>query len=468
MLAAAFAATAAQSPAHASGFLVARFGGEQGHPTTDHPSAIYYNPAGLALGSGTRIYAEGLFGFRTASYDRPEAAIDNVVADGAMETGTPQSAVAANSGKATLSNLVAAPFVAIVSDLGVHNLGVGVGAYVPFGGSAEWDTNDAFAGDDTYPGAVDGVQRWASISGSIRSLYLTAAGAYRIPGLNLSFGAGVNVVLNSVDTVRARNASGTDDLLASTGNIQEGRSIIDASNVNVSFGVGAIWQPSDKLMVGVSYQSRPNYGKNNLKGDLRTKLGIASTSNDKIEIRWPLPDVARAGLRIMPSKRTELRLFGEFVRWSVVDNHCIMTADTASKGCQLTATGAGTPDGATILTNIPRHWKDTFGLRAGGSYWLNKATELFAGLGYDGNAVPDSTAAADIIDMPKISLAGGARFDLTDSLRLSGTYTQVVYFQRDVPLRSGPPLASASRVPDGAGTYKQSVGVLIVGAEYMF
>ena len=36
----------------ASGFYVARFGGEHGHPTTDNLSAIYYNPAGLSLGLG--------------------------------------------------------------------------------------------------------------------------------------------------------------------------------------------------------------------------------------------------------------------------------------------------------------------------------------------------------------------------------------------------------------------------------
>ena len=31
--------------ASASGFFVARFGGEHGHPTTDNPTAMYYNPA---------------------------------------------------------------------------------------------------------------------------------------------------------------------------------------------------------------------------------------------------------------------------------------------------------------------------------------------------------------------------------------------------------------------------------------
>ena len=35
------------STASASGFATARFGGEHGHPTTDNPTALYYNPAGI-------------------------------------------------------------------------------------------------------------------------------------------------------------------------------------------------------------------------------------------------------------------------------------------------------------------------------------------------------------------------------------------------------------------------------------
>ena len=70
------------SEARASGFATARFGGEHGHPASDSPTSIYFNPAGLALGTGTRIYAEGLFAWRSITYDRPTAAIDNVVDPG--------------------------------------------------------------------------------------------------------------------------------------------------------------------------------------------------------------------------------------------------------------------------------------------------------------------------------------------------------------------------------------------------
>src|SRR5262245_11056898 len=79
--------------ASASGILVARFGGEKGHPTTDSPTAIYYNPAGLALGHGTRVFIEGTGAFRLVTYDRPEGAIDNVLDPGEAAEGTPPDGV---------------------------------------------------------------------------------------------------------------------------------------------------------------------------------------------------------------------------------------------------------------------------------------------------------------------------------------------------------------------------------------
>ena len=48
------------APVRGGGFAVARYGGEHGNPATEHPTAIYFNPAGLALGTGWRIYAEGI------------------------------------------------------------------------------------------------------------------------------------------------------------------------------------------------------------------------------------------------------------------------------------------------------------------------------------------------------------------------------------------------------------------------
>lgn len=460
----------APQAAHASGFLTARFGGEQGHPTTEHVSAIYFNPAGLALGRGTRLGFEGIFAYRSARYERPPEAIDTILAHGETGAGTPADAVAANSGEATLGNVVAAPFLGVASDLGVPNLGVGIGLYVPFGGSSSWDTNPNFESDATYPGAVDGVQRWHSIEGSIRSVYATAAGAYRIPGARLAFGLGLNVVHSSTDVIRARNVNGTDDLVTGSGTVMEGRSLLQTSGTDLALGIGAIWEPFPRVWVGASYQSQPGFGETTQSGTLTNKFGAGTVDESEVELVQALPDVVRLGVRARPNARYELRLFGEYVRWSVFDKQCILDATDPARRCALTATGEvdTAAGGAGVIVNNPRHWQDAFGVRAGGSYFVEPGLELYAGGGYDANAVPDDTIDAGLMDMDKLSASLGARWALRESgLAVAATYTQIFYFERTVAPRTTayqPP----SRHPDPAGTYRQSIGALNVGVEYAF
>lgn len=443
--------------AGASGFLAARFGGEHGHPTTSNPTALYYNPAGLALATGTRLYLSGTFAYRTASYDRPSEVIDNV-----GTPGTPEDAVDANSGEATLANFLVSPFAAVTSDLGIPNLGVGLGFYAPFGGQSEWDKNDAYEGSDAYPGAVDGVQRWWSIDGTIRTLYFTAGGAYRLPDLRLSFGLGLNLVKTEVHTGRARNSNGSDDMVTDTGALQEGRSLIDASGWDLALGAGVIWEPVENLWVGLSYQSQPGFGEQKLEGTLKTTLGTGTPDVEDIELQQALPDVIRLGLRYR-TLPWEYRLFGEYVRWSALERQCLVSA--GSPDCEIAADGAAESEG--IILNIPRDWNDAFGIRGGVSHWFSEDLEVFVGAGYDGNAASDEGLDAALIDMPKLTGSLGGRFALLDgALAIQPTLTHVYYFERTIedPERFVPP----SRTPDNSGVYNQSVTALDLALEYTF
>ncbi len=459
------AASLASSQASASGFLVARFAGEKGHPTTDSPSAIYFNPAGLALGHGTRVYLEGVFAYRTVSYDRPTGAIDNVLDPGEMADGTPADAITANSGEATLSNMVASPFAAVVTDFGVPNLAVGAGFSVPFGGSAKWDQNSAYAGDATYPGAVDGVARWWAIEGSITAMYITAAGAYRWPCIGLSVGLGLNLVLENVNTVRARINSGQDDLVYGDGSVREGRSLIDASGTTFSVGAGAIWEAKPGLFLGVSYQSQPGFGGTEMSGTMTNRLPPAATTENDFVFEHALPDVIRAGARWKVTPKLEARLFGEYARWSTYERQCLRNPDGK---CAFNADGSidTAAGGANVIANFPRDWQDAFGVRAGASWWQSDALELFAGLGYDSNAVPDETLDPAFVDMDKLSAALGARYQL-GRYAVQATYTQFIYLERTTGTRAVDPMFP-SRGPDSAGTYGQSVGALNLGVEAAF
>lgn len=463
--------SAAPMPALAGGFYTAHYAGEHGHVATDHPTAIYFNPAGLALGAGWRIYAEGIAAWRTVEYERPVGAISNVSSEG--EPGTPEGAVAVNSGKASLSNFAASPFLGVISDFGVPNLGVGLGVYVPFGGQAKWDKNDDFAGDTEFPGAEDGVQRWATIDGELRSLYLTLAGAYRFAGPRLSIGAGVNFTQSNIVTVRARTPQGNDDLVNAMGGVAEGRSLLDTSGFALAASIGVNWEPMPGLWVGASYQSQPGFGNSTQSGELTNKFGSNPADVTEIRLEQELPDIARLGVRFQATPQVELRLAGELQRWSVFEHQCLLQseADPDAK-CQLREDGSSFgPDAEDIIVNIPRNWKDTYAVRGGASYWLNPTLELNGGLLFETSAAPDETMEASLPDANKLFARLGVRWAaMPDQLLLALTANNVFYFSRTVDPREDGTIGTIgpSTVPDGAGKYTQNVLFFNLGAEYRF
>jgi long-chain fatty acid transport protein len=449
----------------AGGIGAARFGGEQGHPTTDDPSALFFNPAGLSLKKGTRLHFNGLLVWRLAGYERPVGAIDNV------GTGTPANDVGVNSGNASLANVLVSPFAAFVTDAGVKNLALGVGFAVPFGGQASWSKNNAYAGSLSYPGAVDGVQRWSTIDGIIRSSYIMIGGSYTIERARLSIGATANVVLNEVSTVRARNPTGTDDVVTN-GMPSEGRSLIDAKGVTASLTVGLVWQPAHNWWLGVSYSSQPGFGENTLTGKLTNKFGSQAVTENDIEFKQSLPDTLRFGFRVRPIAQVELRLFGEYQRWSVMQSQCVLDATVENRSCKVLPNGSvdTANGGAGILAVLPRNWKDGGGVRAGISYFVRPTVELLLGAGWDANVVPDSTLDPSIIDQEKVVISVGGRFEFVKrKLALAASYTQVIYIDRSVPVRAPSDIPQQpSRSPDFAGNYSQAIGLLSLALEYNF
>ncbi|HVK78240.1 MAG TPA: outer membrane protein transport protein [Kofleriaceae bacterium] len=443
---------AAAAPAHAGGFSTARFGGERGHAGTDHLSAIYYNPAGLAHGRGTRVLLEGLFAYRTVDYDRDRAAIDN------PGQGTPDDALSANAGEAHLANALVSPFVGIATDAGVRGLGLAIGLYAPFGGQASWDSNDAYRDNSTYPGAVDGTQRWAAIEGEQRALYYTLAGGWRTSGGEFAIGAGLNVVQQRVSLVRARNVNGSDDLV--NGTIPaEGRSLLEVDGIDLAASIGVMVKPTPCSRIGLSYQSQPGFGETSLEGVLTNKFGQGAVSETDVVLKQHLPDVVRLGAEWRAFARASLHMAIDYQRWSVYQNQCVIGADDRDAKCEIAEDGSTMQPG--IIVNIPRRWKDTFGVRVGGRYFVTDAIELNGGVSFDSNAVPDETMDPSLVDMSKVIGQAGlawATKRFTTSLSLAHVY----YSPRTTAARTDDPMAP-SRSPDMAGSYKTQVTYAILG-----
>lgn len=446
--------------AHASGFAAARFGGEHGHPTTDNATAIYYNPAGIALSKGTHVFVDATTALRWASYDRPSSAVNSQM--------SLDAAPGANDGKSTLFNGIVAPFIGATSDFGTDFIYGGVALYFPFGGSAVWDKNPAYSNSDRFPGAVDGTQRWYSVDGTIRSMYVTGALGFNIKKIGLTLGVSGSAIRSEVVTIRARNADGTDDLLDANGNLKEGRSYIDVNGWQGGFAIGATYNllKKDKLWLGASYTSQPNVtGGMTLEGNLYNALTITSPATTPVELTQTLPEIIRFGARYRPIEKVELRLFGDFTRWSVFDKQCVLDKTVDGRKCDFAGvdTALDDPEGfgaegdvEGVAQHLPRYWKNAGGVRAGVSYWFLPQLEAYVGVGFDSNAVPVQTLDPALIDMNKMSTSVGARWQIIKHLAVALTSTELFFFTVDTKGKNAlNKFQSPTRQPDANGEYKQ-------------
>ncbi|MBN9162007.1 MAG: hypothetical protein BGO98_20725 [Myxococcales bacterium 68-20] len=465
-------ALACPREAEASGYLTARFGADHGTPASPNTFAIYFNPAALGGTTGTTITGDVSVLLRLAKYNRTNDALspseDSYRSD--------PKYVQANTGTATLTNLLALPFAGVNTDFGTKNLRAGYAVYVPFGGLATWDRTSGVPGS---PGSTDGVNRWHNISGQILAVYNTFAVAYKIAPAKLSIGASISPVIQNVATVRARNLDGSDDTVDSAGNLVEGRSFLNATGVNLAASAGLYYEPTDTLRFGLAYLSQPGFGESRLSGTLRTQLRQGQESKSDIDFLQEYPDIIRFGASWRASQRLELKGDFEFVRWSVFKRQCVV-----ERGAKCAVADDGRrdpgPEGSRVQLNIPRNWNDAIGVRVGPSYWISENLEAFGSLGMTTPAVPKETIDASTVDALRLYLTFGAKYDISKHWAIAGSYNHIYFFNVDTKgandqnISAHPANApggtdyNVSRSPSADGRYRSQIGFVNVNVAYKF
>jgi long-chain fatty acid transport protein len=434
--------------AHASGYSIASFGGEQGTPMTTNATALYYNPSGIADSEGGHLYVDANTAWRHAGYDRPASPSDAPV---------PPGAEGANTGHASLLNLIPSPFAGATYKLG--RVGIGAAFFTPFGGQSAWDKNDRFEGNTSYPGPVDGVARWSAISGILRSSYFSLGAAYDFGPV--SVGVVGNLIQTVVELSQARQPTADNDITT------EGRSLLDVRGWNGSVGFGVTYKAiPNKLRLGLSYQSRPGFGGGMVvSGTLKTVFSSGQLDTNAVDFTTDLPEVLRAGAAYRPRKDLELRLFGDFQTWSVLVRQCVVRSGSS---CEINPDGSARP-GSNVIVNQPREFHDTFGIRGSASYWTSEHVELIFGAGFASNAIPARTYEPAILDGDAVTLSGGAVLGVLPQLSLGLGYMQLLYLPRDTIGQSvTPELVSPSSGPDPGGKYSLQAGVFTVSADFAF
>lgn len=135
--------------------------GSWGSPAATDGAAVWWNPAGLAMGDGTRILIEGAPTFAVVDITRadPNGGADQVRMQGVV------------------------PFAGLATDLGVKGLGLGLGVGAPY----------LRGGEQTPEG---GPIRYHLRQGQIMAAAVMAGGGYAYKDL-VSIGAGVQVLRSS-------------------------------------------------------------------------------------------------------------------------------------------------------------------------------------------------------------------------------------------------------------------------------
>jgi long-chain fatty acid transport protein len=463
------AAALQESDARASGFLTDQFGSDHGQPALSSPYAVYFNPAAMAGMHGSEVTVDGVLAARSLDYDRSLSALSFT---GSHPFGGADY-VAANSGKAHLFNVLAAPFGGFVTDFGGTHARLGVAVYVPFGGEVSWGKNRAYANSTIAPGAYDGTQRWSSISALTSSVYSTAALAYRFEKARLGVGASFSVIHSGLSDVRARDPDGSDDILASNGELKEGRSYLDVSGIQLGGAVGAYWEVTEDgaLRLGASYTTRPTsvgapFGTMRLKGTF--KLDPASPDGNPVDLLQAYPDIVRVGVAWRVRSDVEMRLDGDWQRWSAFKDQCIV-ADVPGTECTVDSGGAAVGNTSDVKLDLPRDWRDSFKVRLGAAYWVVPQAELFASVALESSPIDSRNEDALFFDSTHLSGTVGARYAFSKHVDASFSYTEthvVPVTVTDSAFTTYPP--GVNRSPSANGSYSSELYVFDGAVNYRF
>ena len=202
----------------------------------NHPLAMYYNPAGLMLMSGHRLYLGSNFNFMISRFTR--TGIDGLLKTDANPDGLYDSATVSNE-----SPFFAAPSAAWTYSAPKWAFGLGV-----FGPGAQ--------GSRRFPST--GPQRFELTEAEVYLAYLTLSGAVRA-SKNLSFGLSLQYVVLPM----ARFKLVIDGNLLATTSQTENSALLAEAEIDMSdwagFSaiVGMHWRPLPSLEIGLSSRVTP-------------------------------------------------------------------------------------------------------------------------------------------------------------------------------------------------------------------
>ena len=332
----------------------------------DDLSAVWYNPAGMSLLSGTAVQ------------------MGAVVADLDLEVTTNRSATFDNGRNGTKENGrkhgVPIPNMYLVHQI-KDDMWFGLGITVPFGMATEYDNNWAAADK--------------GMNAEVKVFDINPNVAFKLTD-TLSFGAGVSL---QYVTAQFESRSGQDAL-----NV---RARLNADGWAWGGNFGFMWQPTETVRVGLAYRSQVNHKAD---GYLKTEVSSGSTligsrkSNDG-HAEMSAPHVITLTGTWKATEDLRLSALARWTNWSSFDTLPI----SGSSMEQLTR---------KKKIEAEYHWKDSWLFTVGADYDINDEFTVRGGVGYEISPVDDDKyRSATIPDTDRLWLSMGATWHASKNLQ---------------------------------------------------
>ena len=341
----------------------------------DDLSAVWYNPAGMSLLSGTAVQ------------------MGAVVADLDLEVTTNESATFGQH-KASKENGrkhgVPIPNMYLVHQI-KDDMWFGLGITVPFGMATEYDNNWAAADK--------------GMNAEVKVFDINPNVAFKLTD-TVSFGAGVSLqyVTAQFEQRQALNVN-----YPQAGNV---RVRLNADGWAWGGNLGFMWQPTETVRIGLAYRSQVNHKADGyLKTDLttlqtdhRTYATTSLKSNDG-HAEMSAPHVITLTGTWKATDALRLSGLARWTNWSSFDTLPI----SGSSMEQLTR---------KKKIEAEYHWKDSWLFTVGADYDINDEFTVRGGVGYEISPVDDDKyRSATIPDTDRLWLSMGATWHASKNLQ---------------------------------------------------
>ncbi|MFC1499448.1 OmpP1/FadL family transporter [Candidatus Zixiibacteriota bacterium] len=337
----------------------------------DDPSAIFYNPGGLAFVEGTQAYIGGTLIMPSGKF----YGTDPFPGYGVEEEQSFQ--------------LFTPPAVYLSHQLN-DRMVVGIGIHTPFGLGTKWENPETFSG------------RFVSTNAQIAGVSINPTVAFKLMD-NLAIGVGVDIRVSKITL--EQYAPGLNPNTNTVINVAEA-TIESDMNSAIGWNVGVLFKATDQLSFGLAYRAPVtlNYtGKAQFEqiasGDaffdaaVAAKLGGTSAEYDmEADFNYPGYYTVAAAYQLTDDLLVEVDYIG--FQWSVFD--------------KLEATGLSQP-GTNQLDDISidENYEDAFVIRVGAEWWKSDTFALRCGYLYDKSPVPHETISPMLPDADRNGFTAG-------------------------------------------------------------